>query len=237
MTREELLALATSFRDRAAEEIRVAETDEDLYLATIRAHQRLNDLEQKLFTDYKVKVDCKAGCGICCFLGKIDARAHDILTFADWIKKNFTPEDFDAVLQKSQAHAAAVSGLTLEEHLRTVRACPMLRDMKCSAHPGRPSACRIGHSTNVKICESAYQHPEDLEAANATHPESKLALTVAADGTAFAFLEAGFDKNVYDLGSALAEALGSTAPLERWLRGEQAFSDAALAKQQRTAPN
>src|SRR6478609_1859365 len=109
MTREELLDLATSFRDRAAEELRDAETDEDLFQATLRAHQRLNQLEQQLFTDYQVKVDCKAGCGICCFRGKIDARAHDILTFADWIKKNFTPEDLDAVLQRAQAHAAAVS--------------------------------------------------------------------------------------------------------------------------------
>lgn len=228
------MQLATSFRDAAAEEIRDAQTADDLFAATLRAHERLNQLEAKVFADYKVKVDCKAGCGTCCFLGKIDARAHDIFTLANWIDQNFTPEQRSGVLQRAQAHAAAVSGLTLEEHLRTVRACPILQDMKCSAHPGRASACRIGHSTNVRICERAYANPEDLQAANATHPESKLAMTIAADGTAFAFLEAGFDKNVYDLGSALAEALASTEPLERWLQGEQAFSDSALAKQQRS---
>jgi Fe-S-cluster containining protein len=180
-----------------------------------------------------VKVDCKAGCGTCCFLGKIDARAHDIFALADWIERNFSAEDRATVLQRAQAHAAAVAGLTLEQHLRTVRACPVLRDMKCSAHPGRPSACRIGHSTKVSICERAYQNPDDLKAASGSHPETKLAMTVAADGTAFAFIEQGLDKNAYDLGSALAEALLSGEPLERWLRGEQAFSDTALAKQQR----
>lgn len=233
MTREDLLALATEFRDAAAADLAQAQTAADLHAATLRAHERLNALEAQLFADYSVKVDCKAGCGTCCFLGKIDARAHDVFALADWIEQNFTPEERLAVLARAQAHAAAVAGLTLEEHLRTVRACPMLRDMKCSAHPGRPSACRIGHSTKVSICERAYQNPEDLEAASGSHPETKLAMTVAADGTAFAFLEAGLDKNVYDLGSALAEALAGPEPLERWLRGDTAFSVSALAKQQR----
>jgi Fe-S-cluster containining protein len=232
MTREDLIALATAFRDAATEDLASADSPEQVHRATLRAHQRLNQLEQQLFADYDVKVDCKAGCGTCCFLGKIDARAHDVLALADWINRNFTPEDRAGVLQRAQAHAAAVAGLTLEEHLRTVRACPVLRDMKCSAHPGRPSACRIGHSTNVSICERAYQNPDDLKAASGSHAETKLAMTVAADGTAFAFLERGFDKNVYDLGSALAEALADSAPLERWLRGEPAFSPSALAKQQ-----
>ena len=57
-------------------------------------------------------------------------------------------------------------------------------------------------------------------------------MTVASDGTSFAFLEAGFDKTAYDLGSALAEALGDPGALARWLAGEQAFSDAAIAKQE-----
>ena len=233
MTREELVALATSFRDAAAADVAKAESAEDLYNATLAAHQRLNALQDRVFTDYSVKVDCKAGCGTCCFLGKIDARAHDVFTLADWIDHNFSAEEKADVLRRALAHADAVSGLTLEEHLRVVRACPLLKDMKCSAHPARASACRIGHSTNVAVCQRAYENSDDLKAANATHPETKLAMTVAADGTAFAFLERGLDKNVYDLGSALAEALASEAPLERWLRGEQAFSDAALAKQQR----
>src|SRR5688572_10460103 len=135
MTREDLLALATAFRDSAAEDLAGAKTAEQIHQATLRAHQRLNQLEQELFADYEVKVDCKAGCGTCCFLGKIDARAHDILALADWINHHFTPEDRASVLKRSEVHAEAVAGLTLEQHLRTVRACPVLRDMKCSAHP------------------------------------------------------------------------------------------------------
>ena len=231
MTREDLLALATAFRDAAAEDLATAETPEQIHRATLRAHQRLNQLEQQLFADYEVKVDCKAGCGTCCFLAKIDARAHEIFALVDWINHHFTPEQRAEVLRRAQAHAAVVAGLTLEQHLRTVRACPMLQDMKCSAHPGRPSACRIAHSTNVCICEHAYHHPEDLTTPSGAHPESKLAMTVAADGSTFAFIDRGFDKTVYDLGSALAEALADAAPLERWLRGEPAFSEAARAKQ------
>jgi len=235
MTREELLELATKFRDAAAEDLKSAETAEDIHATTLRAHGRLNALETQLFAEHRVRVDCKAGCGTCCHLGKIDARAHEIFALADWIQRNFTAEQRDAVLERARSHAAAVAPLTLEEHLRTVRACPLLRDMNCSAHPARPGVCRIGHSTDVRICERAFQNPHDLAAKGGSHAESKLAMTVASDGTSFAFLEAGFDKTVYDLGSALAEALGDPAAQERWLAGERAFSKAAIAKQEPAA--
>lgn len=236
MTREDLLQLATSFRDAAAEELATAETADALHAATLRAHGRLNQLEAQLFAEHRVRVDCKAGCGTCCHLGKIDARAHEIFALADWIRRHFSTGEREAVLQRAQAHAAAVAPLTLEAHLRTVRACPLLRDMSCSAHPARPGVCRIGHSTDVRICERAFQNPNDLAAKGGSHAESKLAMTVASDGTSFAFLEAGFDKTVYDLGSALAEALGDPAAQIRWLAGEQAFSKAAIAKQEPAAP-
>ena len=232
MTREDLLELATAFRDAAAEDIAGAEAAEQFHTATLRAHARLNQLEAQLFADYEVRVDCKAGCGACCHLAKIDARAHEVFALADWIRKNFTPAECDAVLERAQAHAAAVAGLTLEQHLRTVRACPLLRDMKCSAHPGRPGVCRIGHSQDVRICERAFQNPDDLAAKSGSHAETKLAMTVASDGSTFAFIEAGFDKTAYDLGSALAEALASPEPQGRWLRGEPAFSESAKAKQE-----
>jgi Fe-S-cluster containining protein len=235
MTREELLQLATSFRDAAAEEIAAAETAGALHAATLHAHGRLNALESQLFAEQRVRVDCKAGCGTCCHLGKIDARAHEIFALADWIRQNFTAEQCDGVLERARAHAAAVAPLTLEQHLRTVRACPLLRDMSCSAHAARPGVCRIGHSTDVRICERAFQNPDDLAAKGGSHAETKLAMTVASDGTSFAFLEAGFDKTVYDLGSALAEALGDPAAEERWLAGERAFSKSAIAKQEPSA--
>ena len=232
MLPEELLALATSFRDAAAEDVAVAEGPGQLHAATLRAHGRLDALEKHLFAGHKVRVDCKAGCGTCCYLGKIDARAHEIFALADWITRNFSNEDRASVLARAQAHAAAVAPLTLEAHLSTVRACPLLRDMSCSAHPARPGVCRIGHSTDVRICERAFQNPDDLAAKGGSHAVSKLAMTVASDGTSFAFLEAGLDKTVYDLGNALAEALGDPSAQDRWLAGERAFSDAAKAKQE-----
>lgn len=231
-TREELLELATSFRDAAAEGLKRAQTPECVHAVTLQAHARLNELEAELFAEHRVRVDCKAGCGTCCHLGKIDARAHEVFALADWISRHFPPEDRAAVTERARAHAAAVAPLTLEAHLRTVRACPVLRDMSCSAHPARPGVCRIGHSTDVRICERAFQNPDDLVAKGGSHAISKLAMTVASDGTSFAFLEAGLDKTVYDLGSALAEALSDPAAQDRWLAGGRAFSKSAIAKQE-----
>jgi Fe-S-cluster containining protein len=232
MSPEEFLALATSFRDAAAEDLEGAHTPEHLHATTLRAHDRLDQLEKHVFAEYKVRVDCKAGCGACCHLAKVDARAHEIFALADWIDRNFPPAERAAVLERARAHAAAIAPLTLEQHLRTVRACPLLRDMRCSAHAARPGVCRIGHSTDVRICERAFRNPNDLTAKSGSHAASKIAMTVASDGTSFAFLEAGFDKTVYDLGSALAEALADSTALERWLAGGRAFSNAAIAKQE-----
>ncbi len=234
-SREELLELATAFRDAAAAELKRAESADEVHAVTLGAHARLNALEAQLFAEHRVRVDCKAGCGTCCHLGKIDARAHEVFALADWITRNFSPEERDAVLGRARAHAAVVAPLTLEQHLRTVRACPLLRDMSCSAHPARPGVCRIGHSVDVRICERAFQNPDDLTAKGGSHAESKLAMTVASDGTSFAFLEAGLDKTVYDLGSALAEALGDPDAQPRWLAGERAFSTGAIAKQEPAA--
>ena len=231
-TREELLALAISFRDAAAEDLKKAETPDDIHATTLRAHARLNELETRLFSEHRVRVDCKAGCGTCCHLGKIDARAHEIFALADWIDRNFSPEERSALVGRARSHAETVAPLTLEQQLRTVRACPMLRDMHCSVHPARPGACRIGHSTDVRICERAFRNPDDLAAKGGSHAESKLAMTVANDGTAFAFIEAGLDKTAYDLGSALLEALTDPEAQRRWLAGGRAFSDAAVAKQE-----
>ena len=232
MTREDLLHLATTFRDAAADDLAQAQQLSDIHWATFRAQERLDSLEQQLFTGLEVKVDCRAGCSACCHLAKIDARAHEIFALAAWITEHFSEENRVALIARAKAHAEAVAGLSLAEHLRTVRACPMLQDAKCSVHPGRPSVCRIGHSTDVSICERAFENPNDLKARGGHDPDVKASMTAAADGSTFAFIEAGMDRTTYDLSSALYEALSDPEALNRWIGGEQAFSDSAKAKQE-----
>ena len=232
MTREDLLHLATAFRDAAADDLAQVQQVADIHWATFRAHERLDNLEAQLFEGLAVKVDCKAGCAACCHLAKIDARAHEIFALAAWITEHFSAEERAALVERTKAHAEAVAGLTLSQHLRTVRACPMLRDSKCSVHPARPGVCRIGHSTDVSICQRAYENPDDLTARGGHNPDLKASMTAAADGSTFAFIEAGMDRTTYDLSSALHEALSSTEPMHRWLEGGQAFSDSAKAKQE-----
>ena len=235
MTREDLLHLATTFRDAAAADLAQVEQLNDIHWATFRAHERLDSLESQLFTGLDVKVDCKAGCSACCHLAKIDARTHEIFALAAWITQHFSAEERVALIARTKAHAEAVAGLTLSEHLRTVRACPMLVDSKCSVHPARPGVCRIGHSTDVSICQRAFENPNDLKARGGHNPDVKVSMTAAADGSTFAFIEAGMDKTTYDLSSALYEALSDPEALKRWVGGDQAFSDGAKAKQELTA--
>lgn len=237
MTREDLLHLATAFRDAAADDLAQVQQVADIHWATFRAHERLDHLEARLMEGLPVKVDCKAGCAACCHLAKIDARAHEIFALAAWITEHFSTEERTALIERTKAHAEAVAALTLAQHLRTVRACPMLRDSTCSVHPARPGVCRIGHSTDVSICQRAYENPDDLKARGGHNPDLKASMTAAADGSTFAFIEAGMDRTTYDLSSALYEALSSTEPAHRWLEGGQAFSDSAKAKQENATPD
>lgn len=232
MNREDLLHLATTFRDAAAGDLAQVEQLNDIHWATFRAHERLDSLELQLFEGLGVKVDCKAGCSACCHLAKIDARAHEIFALAAWIKENFPEPELAALVARAKAHAEAVSGLSLAEHLRAVRPCPMLLDNRCSVHPARPGVCRIGHSTDVSICQRAFENPNDLQARGGHNADVKASMTAAADGSTFAFIEAGMDKTTYDLSSALFEALSDPETVNRWIGGEQAFSDAAKAKQE-----
>lgn len=229
MTEEDLIDLATAFRDVTAEELATAEEPSEFYRVTRRAHLRIDQLVTAMTEDDQVPVACCAGCGYCCHL-KVETRAQDVLALAAWIDEHFSAEDRAALLAKAQAHAARLAGLTLEQQLRINFPCPALKDGSCSVYAGRPATCRIVHSTDVKPCIYAYEHPEDLDAKSGADIEMRVGLRVANDGVVFAFREAGYDTELYHLSTALTEAMTDPEAEPRWRAKQRTFSDAALAR-------
>jgi Fe-S-cluster containining protein len=228
MTREDLIELATAFRDATAEEIAGAQKHEEFHRVTRRAQQRLDQLFSAMVEEGGVPIACRAGCSFCCHF-KVESRAPDVFALAAWVEANFTAPERAALLERLRAHAAKLEELSTEQQLRTNLACPLLREGRCSAYAARPAACRIAHSMNVQPCEYAYEHPEEIDAPSGADVEMRLALRVAHDGVAWAFRDAGFDDRPYRLSAALAEALTDPNAAARWLARERAFSPGAAS--------
>lgn len=170
---------------------------------------------------------CRAGCSLCCSL-RVDTFAHDVFHLARHIRAHFTPVDLAALLGRLAAHAEKVLALTPFEHATQNIPCPMLREGCCSVYAARPHSCRRHHSQDLAACQYTYDHPTDIETPAAHDRPLYLSLSAAMQTDIETYAEHGFDYTIYELGTALHEALTDPACWPRWRRGEAAFLRASI---------
>ena len=106
--------------------------------------------------------------------------------------------------------------------------CPLLQNGRCSIYAARPHSCRRHHSLDFAACQFTYDHPTDLEAPAAHDRELFRALTGTMREAAEAYARLGYDGTIYELGTALAEALESPSSWRRWRAGKKAFLRASV---------
>jgi Fe-S-cluster containining protein len=191
-------------------------------------HKRLAMLSDVIVKERNVKLACQAGCSYCCHL-RVDAYAHEVLFAADFIRRNLSTVEIDAIIAKSKAHAGKVRAMTLLQQMSSNNACPLLVDNRCSAYGGRPISCRSHHATNVNFCAQFFEscNPLTPSSQDSTLYEDTRAVWT---GIAEAYAEEGYDSLVYDFGSAIGEALENPATARRWRDKKRAFSSEVLAK-------
>ncbi len=200
---------------------------EDFNRATDAALAFFDGLNTGIIEQRAVKLACAEGCGICCSL-RVDVFAHEVLLLADHIRRNFRADEKAALLARLEAHAAEVLPLTPFEHAtRNVR-CPMLVDGRCSVYAARPHSCRRHHSQDVAVCQYTFDHPTDLESPAAHDRELYRTLTGAMQENIDVYFQLGFDVTVYELGTALLEALQDPASWQRWQDRTPAFLRASV---------
>ena len=171
---------------------------------------------------------CRAGCSLCCSL-RVDVFAHEIFLIADYIRAHFSPERLSALKAQLAAHMTQVVPLTPFEHATRNIACPLLADDgRCSVYEVRPLSCRRHHSMDFAACQFTYDHPADFEFPGAHDVELFRALTAALRQTGGVYAEYGFDITIYELGTALVEALADAASWTRWHEGRRAFLNASV---------
>jgi hypothetical protein len=126
------------------------------------------------------------------------------------------------------AHAEKVMPLTPFEHVTQNIECPLLQNGRCTVYAVRPHTCRRHHSQDFAACQYTYDHPDDLESPAAHDRDLYRALTGAMQCNIDVYSDLGFDHTIYELGTALKEALTDPASWQRWRNHEQAFIHASV---------
>lgn len=171
---------------------------------------------ERLIERNAVKLACGAGCSLCCRSLRVDVFAHEVFLIAHHIRGHFSDTELAALLDRLAAHSESVTALTPFEHATRNTVCPLLQDDRCSVYAVRPHSCRRHHSLDLAACQFTFDHPTDLETPAAHDRELFHALTAAMQQDIEAYAELGFDHTIYELGSALHEALTDPASWERW---------------------
>lgn len=187
-----------------------------------------DSLNSTLIEVKELSLACHAGCSLCCSL-RIDVFAHEVFLLARHIQAHFSAEEMTALQERLAAHEAKVLPLSVFEHATSNIPCALLLpDGRCGVYAARPQSCRRHHSQDLAACQFTYDHPDDLEFPSAHDRELFRALTQAMQLNIDAYADQGFDWTIYELGTALAEALRDPAAWERWLAKEQAFLRASV---------
>jgi Fe-S-cluster containining protein len=202
-------------------------TPEEFDGAAQSALQFMDALNAEIIQQRGVKLACCEGCGVCCSL-RIDVFAHEVFLIAHHIRRHFTAGEMADLMARLAAHADKVRPLTTFEHVTQNIACPLLQNGRCTVYAARPHSCRRHHSQDFATCQYTFDHPDDLESPAAHDRDLFKALTGAMQHNIDVYAELGFDHTIYELGTAIHEALNDEASWQRWRHQERAFLHASV---------
>ena len=194
----------------------------DLLAAISSAHKEFDRAFASAPAEAKASVACRAGCGTCCHV-PVGVQAHEVLIAAHHVQTHFSAAQLDELIVRTAAHHAAFAGRSIVERTALKTPCALLVEGSCSIYEARPEACRSHHSHNAESCRTNLRHGN--EALDVFIPGVRgrmFAVMLAIDQ---AVVEAGFDGQAYDFGSALHEALTDSLCAVRWVQRQAAFPD------------
>jgi Fe-S-cluster containining protein len=195
----------------------------DLLAGVVSAHKEFDRAFASAATEAKAAVACRAGCDACCHV-PVGVQAHEVLIAAAHVQTHFSPTQLIELIARTAAHRAAFAGKTNIERTALRSPCALLVEGSCSIYAARPEACRSHHSHNAEACQTNLARGnEELDVYIPGVRGRMFAVMLAIDQ---AVVEAGFDGQAYDFGSALHEALTSSLCAVRWVQRQNAFPEA-----------
>lgn len=166
---------------------------------------------------------CKEGCSYCCAIEAF-ARPVEIFSVAHFVRSAV----HHRMLGNVDAFAAKlrrVGNENPEERCRKRKLCPFLFDGACAIYAARPLMCRFFVSRDVERCIRFFQGSED----NVRYEEIRVvAVMVCAEGLSKSLGAKGILDGSYSLVSGVAKVLTVPGLEERWLGGEDVFTDVRI---------
>ncbi len=190
------------------------------------AFASFDQLNARTVADSGVKLACREGCSLCCWL-RVDGYAHEVFAIAHHLRLHRSPAELAALIARLTAHSAKVLPLTPFEHATQNIVCPLWENGRCSIYAVRPPTCRRQHSLDFAACQFTYDHPTDVEFPGAHDRALFRTLSEAMQQGSEVYAQLGYDATIYELGTALAEALSTPACWRRWRARKKAFRRAS----------
>jgi Fe-S-cluster containining protein len=136
------------------------------------------------------------------------------------VNESFSAAERAALLGRLRSYVASIAALPVEGRMRHVLACPFLAEtQQCTVYAARPLACRMHHSRSREACEDAASPVPVIEDfINATVP--------VMEGVYNGCAMAGAIPDELEFAPAMLIALEQPDAEDRWLRGENIFTDA-----------
>ena len=233
----DLIARATlTQREETAKVMAQAKSDtasETSVTAVLKlAHQALRRAEEVIFEVMDLvpppqPIACKAECPWCCHI-RLTATPPEVLLVLEYIADNFTPGEKIALERKVANIDGYTRGLDGEDRAKLRLPCPLLKDGSCSVHSVRPLSCRAVVSVDVAACKRAYD--SHMEEPVPQHDMQILAANGIGYGILAGMADADFPVEDAEMNAALALGLADAEIGQRWLKGEPAFTPAALTR-------
>lgn len=194
----------------------------DLLPVLSGAHKEFERAYAAAPMDAKAAVACRAGCDMCCHV-PVGVQAHEVLIAAQHVQKHFSPVELEALIARAAAHRELFAGRSSFERMDMRKPCVLLREGSCSVYEARPEACRSHHSHSAEACRANLASGrEDIDVFIPGVRGRMFAVMLAVDQAA---VEAGYDGQAYDFGSALHEALTNSLCAVRWVQRQPAFPE------------
>jgi len=167
-------------------------------------------------------IACSKGCAYCCGT-QIMATVPEVLRLAKWINENFSTEEIQALRQRLAAFNAKVRAIKESGGPRPPIDCAILMDDSCSAHPGRPIACRGANSVNVGACIKARENWQDESLNIPLVGQPYYASKSMVRGVRDAMKDRGLPSPIIEMPFGLEVVLNDPMAGEKFLAGEPVF--------------
>ncbi len=192
-------------------------------LTAFRQSLQRHDVALDAATD-KNTLACKQGCYWCCYFS-VDVRAIEIFNIVQFIKEHFSVERLQQIRDELIANSKVLNTLDEVQRMQHNCKCPFLIDGNCSIYSVRPQTCRNYHATDSRGCQQSFEQPNNMDIAPEYAPITFQTGASQVDAFAKAMHNAGYVIDVYELNSAMLEALDHPdRTWQRFIDKKSAFS-------------